>query len=478
MILCLHFQEPPPQQPPPPLQDPPLALHGELFAISGPDGDTIFPTRAAFEGQMRLHVEMGGWDQLKFIFPPEFEDYVLRIIQRPNVEVLRTPGAIELRKCWHEQAACVGGGAAGFGWLWWRKEALAAAGRAAGNHGARVPFLLQAQFLAEGVAVGMGTTLAWRYTLPRLLMQTYTIIMSKSPGTDRVEVIRVTDGEAARGLLLGREVEELLEELVGQEELREEIRSFARLQYAARKGAPGAVCWHNPVVLRGGRGTGKTTVARILGKVLQRVGIAKSEVVLEVQRADLVGEDAVLTALKTRARIREARGGVLFVDEAHGLLGFALDFRRVALRLIVQSMKERGDPVVVFAGRPTDMDALLRVDELRSTVPRTFELQNYGPAALAGIFLLKVRGAGLQLEGNVTGERVAGLLWGMDPGWLLRHNGHAAVRLLATSQDEQGRRLSAQEQQVPEGSAARRTLVWGDLERGAEAILRTAAEAV
>jgi len=469
-VLRLRLRRPPPR-PPPLLPQAQGALPGELFAVSGPRGDTIYSDRAAFERRMRDMVREDGWDQLKLIFPVECAAEFLNFFQEENVQVLQTQGAIKLRKDWHERATYVGAGAAAFGWAWGRKKVFAAAAKADVGFWSKAG----AGFVAEGLVVGAGMACVLWWVLPRMFMQKYTVIMKKSLGTDRLEMIRVEGGVAARELLLGQEVEELLEQLVGQGELKEQIHSFARLQYAARKGAPGAARQTNHMVLKGSPGTGKTTVARILGKVLQRVGITTSDRVVEVQRGDLVGEYVGHTAQKTRARVREARGGVLFVDEAYRLLGSDRDFGREALEEIMQDM-ESGDPVVVFAGYPRDMDALLRVNAgFPSRVPHHFEMQDYGPTELAKIFLLKVRGEGLQLEGDVTDEDVANLFRRMNHAWLRKHNGRAAVRLLTKSQEEQARRLFAPQQQPPGAGAAQRTLVWDDLERGIKVVLHAAA---
>ncbi|KAL8040540.1 hypothetical protein ABFX02_10G105200 [Erythranthe guttata] len=108
------------------------------------------------------------------------------------------------------------------------------------------------------------------------------------------------------------------------------------------------------MVFLGNPGTGKTTVARILGKILQSVGVLSSDKVTEVQRTDLVGEYIGQTGTKTRKKIEEAMGGILFVDEAYRLApvrsqGHSQDLGVEALEEIM-SVLEDGNIVVIFAG--------------------------------------------------------------------------------------------------------------------------------
>ena len=98
-------------------------------------------------------------------------------------------------------------------------------------------------------------------------------------------------------------------------------------------------------------GVGKTKVARFLGKALHRLGAVASDRFVEVQRSDLVGDRVGQTGKKTREKIDEAKGGVLFVDEAYTLTvaDNDRDFGREAVDEIMKDML-CGDPVVVIAG--------------------------------------------------------------------------------------------------------------------------------
>ncbi|KAL9154264.1 hypothetical protein ABFS82_10G103700 [Erythranthe guttata] len=155
-----------------------------------------------------------------------------------------------------------------------------------------------------------------------------------------------------------KEFDQELSKIVGLHELKLQLKKWAKgmlmdekrramgINLGPRK-APHMAFLGNP-------GTGKTTVARILGKLLQSVGVLSSDSVIEVQRSDLIGEYIGQTGPKTRKKIEEAMGGTLFIDEAYRLApeqgaGHSQDFGVEALEEIM-SVMEDGNIVVIFAG--------------------------------------------------------------------------------------------------------------------------------
>ncbi|HEY7324113.1 MAG TPA: AAA family ATPase [Streptosporangiaceae bacterium] len=159
-----------------------------------------------------------------------------------------------------------------------------------------------------------------------------------------------------------------LDALVGLEPVKRQVHQIvAQLQVARLRDRQGLASQppSRHFVFTGPPGTGKTTVARILGRVFAALGLLVRPEVLEAHRADLVGEHLGSTAIKTSRLIDAALGGVLFIDEAYALHndafpgGDAFGSEAVAT-LLKRAEDDRDRLVVVLAGYTADMDRLLR----------------------------------------------------------------------------------------------------------------------
>ncbi|KAL9154263.1 hypothetical protein ABFS82_10G103600 [Erythranthe guttata] len=167
--------------------------------------------------------------------------------------------------------------------------------------------------------------------------------------------------------------------------LMDEKRRAAGINLGPRK-APHMAFLGNP-------GTGKTSVARILGKLLKSVGVLSSDKVIEVQRTDLVGEYTGQTGPKTRKKIEEAMGGTLFVDEAYRLVpekNDSQDFGVEALEEIM-SVLEDGNIVVIFAGYTEPMKRVFSSNQgFCRRVTHFFQFEDFTCKDLAEMLMIKM----------------------------------------------------------------------------------------
>jgi SpoVK/Ycf46/Vps4 family AAA+-type ATPase len=199
------------------------------------------------------------------------------------------------------------------------------------------------------------------------------------------------------------------------------------------------------MVFKGNPGTGKTTVARIIGRMLKDLKILKSGHVVEVSRAGLVAGYVGQTALKTQERIREALGGLLFVDEAHALAdgdAGAASFGREALDTLVKGMEDhRESLVVVIAGYSAGIEQLLDQNPgLRSRFPNVIEFEDYSTEEMVEIAkrMLDARGL-VATEAVLSRIRAACEAAVGDP---VAGNGRFVRNLVEAVLRRQARRLS------------------------------------
>ena len=204
---------------------------------------------------------------------------------------------------------------------------------------------------------------------------------------------KTIDGKAAATICEGLDTDEIgietLRKLVGSAELEKRVNEIVAQIELAIKAGKDRPCIHMQFV--GNPGTGKTTVARIVGKILKERGILSVGNFFEHSGRDFCGRYIGETAPKTSGMCRDAYGSVMFIDEAYSLFrgdSNDRDFGREALDTLIAEMENhRSDFVVIMAGYTDDMKKMMEGNSgLRSRVPYTIEFPNFTRAQLHEIF--------------------------------------------------------------------------------------------
>ncbi|MDQ0270131.1 stage V sporulation protein K [Cytobacillus purgationiresistens] len=188
-----------------------------------------------------------------------------------------------------------------------------------------------------------------------------------------------------------KEIEEELSSLVGMEEMKKMIKEIYAWIYINKKREEaglkvGKQALH--MMFKGNPGTGKTTVARLIGKLFQKMNVLSKGHLIEAERADLVGEYIGHTAQKTRDLIKKALGGILFIDEAYSLgRGGEKDFGKEAIDTLVKHMEDKQhDFILILAGYSREMDYFLTLNPgLHSRFPLVIDFPDYSVDQLMDI---------------------------------------------------------------------------------------------
>ncbi len=204
--------------------------------------------------------------------------------------------------------------------------------------------------------------------------------------------------------------------LIGLTDIKQQVRNHADyikfLQLRKERGFDEKENVNVHSVFIGNPGTGKTTVAGMMGLLYRKMGLLSKGHVHEVDRVDLVGEYIGQTAPKVKEAIEKARGGVLFIDEAYALARSSddtKDFGREVIEILVREMSNgAGDLAIIVAGYPKEMKQFLDSNPgLKSRFQFNFEFADYLPQELSQIarFVCKQKGVKLGEDAEKKGRR-------------------------------------------------------------------------
>jgi SpoVK/Ycf46/Vps4 family AAA+-type ATPase len=193
-----------------------------------------------------------------------------------------------------------------------------------------------------------------------------------------------------------RPLEEILadlDKLIGLDGIKEKVREYVDyityLQYRREKGIPDdeEISLHS--VFTGNPGTGKTTVAKLLGQIFHAIGLLSKGHVHTVESSDLISGYVRQTGKDTEAAIEKARGGILFIDEAYMLFkeGATNDFGPEAVAALITEMSDGpGDIAIMVAGYPVEMERFINSNPgIKSRFRNYYHFEDYTPEELTAI---------------------------------------------------------------------------------------------
>lgn len=259
------------------------------------------------------------------------------------------------------------------------------------------------------ITAGWGTNVkgSWRfgnYTVEIIFMDKLIAVVPFEVADEFVEgIVPVHLPNGTMPLLLAQdelinqsfeEVMESLNALIGLTDIKQQVLDHAKyiqfLQLRKDKGFDEKEEINIHSVFTGNPGTGKTTVAKMMGRLYKKMGLLSKGHVHEVDRVDLVGEYIGQTAPKVKEAIEKAKGGVLFIDEAYALARAnddSKDFGREVIEILVKEMSNKeNDFAVIVAGYPNEMDHFIESNPgLKSRFKLFYHFPDYMPQELSKI---------------------------------------------------------------------------------------------
>jgi len=247
------------------------------------------------------------------------------------------------------------------------------------------------------------------------------------------------------------EMEAELKKLVGMTSVKQEMRKLCKqlsLDIKRRQEGRNTLDSIRHMMFTGNPGVGKTTVSRLVAKLYHQLGVSSKDKVVEVQKGDLVAGYVNQTAMKTAKKIKEARGGILFVDEAYQLTQALQrgqsDFSGEAIDEMMKVMNDTGRKATtfVFAGYKKEMDEFVQYNAgLESRIKYRFHFDDYTVAEIVTIVNIKMNSKGYKMTSDAASNLASIIEKDTSPELRSKYNGRLVDNLLQWSSDEMNTRL-------------------------------------